>query len=158
MVVPFLAISKVTFDDATLLFKVNSGSIEFPIINGNGALNVSFVPVVRSVVSSESAPPRVTGNVMFITFPFAGALATLRVNPPELTFNVVTFRLLTNALVVTHRLFVLELDKTLRFVTLVVPETFRLFRNELVVTHRLFVSVFESVFNTAVFTYDEIKN
>jgi hypothetical protein len=61
MLVPFLRMLKVTFEDAELEFTVNRGGIVPDMINGNGALKVSFVPVVSVVVSSESAPPKTTG-------------------------------------------------------------------------------------------------
>ena len=59
---PFLSILNVTFDEAELAFSVNRGGIVPAIVNGKGALNVSLVPVVRVVDSSESAPPSVTGK------------------------------------------------------------------------------------------------
>ena len=59
---PFLRMLNVTFDEAELAFNVNRGGMVPDIVNGKGALNVSLVPVVSVVVSSESAPPSVTGK------------------------------------------------------------------------------------------------
>jgi hypothetical protein len=62
MVDPFFKILNVTFDDAEFAFRVKSGGIELDIVKGNGDLNVSLVPVVSVVVSSDNEPPNATGK------------------------------------------------------------------------------------------------